>query len=338
MAVATRWRTSAIRVQSVVVEVCWRPAPADGAGAFHEVVDLEDGRVAVVVGHASGGEEPAAVVDELRVLLRRIVRDEPDPAVVLARLDQVPALSGETTVTCACALIDPTSRAVRTASAGHPPVVLVDGVGAELLEPPDGIPLGVEATRIDLHRTMRSDTAMFLWTAGLLGSSEVPERAAVDTLVTTCCEGLTGASAWASEFARRASAQFGEPDGEAVVASIRLEPVSIPAPLLQLPTPQEPQWVTLRVFLDPADLRSRGLLRLLGRLTNLVRDVELHVELIDVTEQTDLTEANGVLATPTIVREGGTAPVRVTGWFDSARRLAKALQLPLDPTAVEEPA
>lgn len=69
-----------------------------------------------------------------------------------------------------------------------------------------------------------------------------------------------------------------------------------------------------------------------------MRDVELHVELVDVNERTELTEAAGVLATPTIIREGPGQPVRVTGWFDSARALGKALQLPMELAAVDESA
>ncbi|MGQ0845443.1 MAG: SpoIIE family protein phosphatase [Sporichthyaceae bacterium] len=328
MTAGTRWRTSAIRVHSVVVEICWRPAPDEAAEVFHEVVDLDDGRVVVLVGHASGGPRAVDVVDQMRGPLRRVLREEPDPAVVLAKLDALPALTSEAAVVaCTCALVDPANRAVWVAGAGEPPVVLVDGVGVEAIASPDGA-LGAAIVRRDVHRTLRDDSAVYLWTSGLLGESRRVEEERLGHLLETT-RGLNGASAWASEFARRAAEQFGEPPGEAVVASIRLEPAPAAVPL-RLDPPPQPQWVNLQVHIDPADLRTRGLLRILGRLTNLVREVELHVELVDVTSRAEITEAAGVLATPTILRDGPGQPVRVTGWFDSARALGKALQLPME--------
>ncbi|MGQ0465365.1 MAG: SpoIIE family protein phosphatase [Sporichthyaceae bacterium] len=324
-------------MQSVVVEICWRPAPFEAAEVFHEVVDLDDGRVAVLVGHVRGGPAAADVVDQLRGRLRRIVRDHTDPALALARLDELPGVRTATTeVSCTCALVDPAQRSLWVAGAGQPPAVLVDGVGAEALDVGDSPPVGVAAARRSVHRSVRNETAVFLWTSGLLGAGPAPGPERVDDLLEVG-RTLSGASAWASEFVRRAAQRFGEPPAEAVVASVRLESVAAPSPL-RVPPPQEPQWVTLQVHIDPADLRTRGLLRILGRLTNLVRDVELHVELVDVHERAAVTEAAGVLATPTIVLEGPGRPVRVTGWFDSARALGKALHLPMEPAAIDEPA
>ena len=88
--------------------------------------------------------------------------------------------------------------------------------------------------------------------------------------------------------------------------------------------------ITVRVYLDPRDLRSGTLL---GAVDELVRRagnrLDLRGDVLDVTSPSTDIEAAGVLAAPTIVRAGSTPPVRVIGWFRSADELADALQLPL---------
>lgn len=41
--VPARWRTQATRLQSIAVEVCWRPFDGKVAGDFSDFVDLHDG-------------------------------------------------------------------------------------------------------------------------------------------------------------------------------------------------------------------------------------------------------------------------------------------------------
>lgn len=125
----SQWRTGATRVQSVVVETCWRPMTGDVAGDFHDVLDLRDGRVAVVVGDAMGfGPEAAAIAEVLRSRARDAVRRTVDPAAVLTELDQALVGEGEEKIaTAACVVIDPTGGVARMSNAGHPPALFVDG-------------------------------------------------------------------------------------------------------------------------------------------------------------------------------------------------------------------
>lgn len=299
------------------------------------MVDLDDGRVVVIVGDAAAsGLGAGDVAEDLRARLRRVLWRTQEPAAILMHLSDLLAAAGEQrSATCICAVIDPASRLVRVSNAGHLPLVLVESVGASLLQAPTDPPLGTLVPRREVTRRLPAQGALFFYTSGLLARSRTPAAESLDALVSNCCSGLNGAAAWASEFARRATEHFGEPEADATVVSVRLEPEGTRSLVLTAPPALEP--VALRVYLDPADLRSRALLRILGRLAAIVREVELGFEVIDVTAKSTLTEDAGVLASPTIVRVRPDPPVRVVGWFDSALALARALQLPVSATDSE---
>jgi hypothetical protein len=313
-------------MQSVVVEACWRPTADAVGGDLHEIVDLRDGRVAVVVGSVTGvGGQPAAAAEDLRALIRRTLRTTQDPHLLLAGLDEAVRDRGGT-AGAICAVVDPAARVIRVSNAGGPPLVFVDGVTAELYDGA-GPPLGRDgAARQVTARELRPETAVFLFTDGLLDRPELARREAIDALL-QASHGMAGASAWASEFARRATAMFGQPRDDATVVSVRLA-VEVP-PTTQTPAPSNTDRVVLRAYLDPRDLRSRILLDVLSRLGATVHGVELAVQVIDVTSKSAMTEEAGVLAAPTILRAQPEPTVRVIGWYDSPAALAKALQLPV---------
>jgi hypothetical protein len=89
--------------------------------------------------------------------------------------------------------------------------------------------------------------------------------------------------------------------------------------------------VVIRAYVDPTDLRTGSPVEMLSRLETLVAEVDVAIEVIDVTTKVALTEAAGVLAAPTVLRALPVPAVRVIGWFDSPAALARALQLPVDP-------
>jgi hypothetical protein len=314
-------------MQSVVVEACWRPTVDDVGGDLHEIVDLRDGRVAVVVGDVTGvGETPGAAAEDLRGLIRRTLRTTQDPALLLAALDAAIRDRGGTAAAI-CAVVDPAARVIRVSNAGGPPLVFVEGVTVELYDGGAGPRLGRgDAVREEIARELRPETAMFLFTDGLVDHPEVTRPEAIDALL-QASHGMAGASAWASEFARRATGVFGQPRDDATVISVRLG-VEVP-PATEARVPMNADRVVLRAYLDPRDLRSRILLDVLARLGTTVHGVELAIEVIDVTSKSAMTEEAGVLAAPTILRVEPAPTVRVIGWYDSPSALAKALQLPL---------
>jgi hypothetical protein len=323
-----------MQLPSLSVEVCWRPTSGGRIGNLHEVIDLNDGRVAVAVGDVlDAGPDQIETADELRSRLHRAFYRTQSPTAVLTTLDEVLDLWGaDRTATMVCAVIDPEQRTIRVANAGHLPLIFVEGVTVEMFDAAEGRRLGLPgAHRQELLRKLRPDTALFGYTAGLLAQAGTATRSSLDTLLRGC-HGMNGTGPWASEFARRATEAFGQPEGAATVVSVRMSARAVhPA----RPEPQPLERIVLRAYLDPHDLRSRALLDLLSKLGSILRQVDLGVEVVDVTSKSAMTEEAGVLAAPTILRTEPGPAVRVIGWFDSPLALARALQLPVSSTAEE---
>lgn len=96
-------------------------------GDWYDVVPLDDGRVAVALGDVMGKGVPAAVVmGQVRAALRAYALIEPDPAVVLQRLDTLVASLGvpEQIVTVAYAVVSESRESLDIAVAGHPAPLL----------------------------------------------------------------------------------------------------------------------------------------------------------------------------------------------------------------------
>ncbi|MEW6470984.1 MAG: PP2C family protein-serine/threonine phosphatase [Actinomycetota bacterium] len=324
-----RWRIGTIRLQALTVEACWRPMEGDTAGDFHEVMDLRDGRVALVVGDAPGfGPEAAALAEDLRAALRRRFGHTTDPAAVLSELDAALSARGDDLIaTAACAVVDPEARTVEVVNAGHLPPVVAEGPSVALLDGWADPPLGIAAARTTLRYRLAPDSALFLYTDGLIERRGTPLDAAIDQLL-AASRGIGGARAWASEFARRATERFGQPTDDATVVSLQLTAAS-PGLLVADEPPAERQPVSLRVYLDPGDVRSQQFERVIAALVSASQStLDMQVRFVDVTGPSMETEAAGVLAAPTVVREQPGPPVRAIGWFWSASELARALHVP----------
>jgi hypothetical protein len=253
---------------------------------------------------------------------------------VLAELDAaIEARNQPIGSTLLCVVIDPDARFIRIANAAHPPAVFVDGMTVELFDGVAGPALGAsDGVRNEFARELAPDTALFLYTDGLIERPGLSPTEAIDRLL-EACRGIDGSSAWASEFARRATDTLGQPVDDATVVSVRMTVQATPTPKIRQ-TPARGQ-VLLRAYVEPRDLRTNALLEVLRQLEKVVRDIDLTVEVIDVTSKFALTEEAGVLAAPTILRAAPEPPVRVIGWFESPLALARALQLPVLPVDTE---
>ncbi|WP_165865576.1 SpoIIE family protein phosphatase [Vallicoccus soli] len=115
-------------------------------GDWFDVIALAGGRVALVVGDVMGrGLRAAAAMGQLRTAVRTLAVLDLMPEDVLAHLDDLAQSLDEVQLaTCAYAVYDPVDRALRYATAGHLPPVLLDPSGApRVLAPASGAPLGV---------------------------------------------------------------------------------------------------------------------------------------------------------------------------------------------------
>src|SRR5215210_7240456 len=122
----------------------YKPAREVG-GDFYDFLELEDGRLGLVVGDATGKGMPAALVmATTRGMLRAAAQTLDSPGEVLARVNDAlyPDVPSAMFVTCFYAILDPKSGALSYANAGHDlPYLWHDGDAEELRA--RGMPLGL---------------------------------------------------------------------------------------------------------------------------------------------------------------------------------------------------
>jgi serine/threonine-protein kinase RsbW len=133
-------------VPGLAVAVRYLPGSsgADVGGDFHDVVALPEGDVALAVGDVVGHDvTAAATMGQLRSVHRALLAERPGPARLVERLhDSWPLLGLPRMATALFARLDPATGALRIASAGHLPPLLVAGGRAELLDVVPGRLLG----------------------------------------------------------------------------------------------------------------------------------------------------------------------------------------------------
>jgi GAF domain-containing protein/anti-sigma regulatory factor (Ser/Thr protein kinase) len=115
-------------------------------GDWYDAFCLSDGCIVLSIGDVAGsGLEAAVIMSNVRQTIRGVAQVQADPALMLASADS--ALREERPdrfVTAFVAVIDPISRSIDYASAGHPPPLLrmPDGTIVEL-DGARGLPLGL---------------------------------------------------------------------------------------------------------------------------------------------------------------------------------------------------
>lgn len=147
--------------------------PLQVGGDWYDVVDLEDGRIALVVGDCVGHDLTAAtVMGQVRSACRALLFDNPSPGAALAGMDRFAArLPGAQCTTAVCAVLNPETGELVYSSAGHPPPILVDADGsAQVLDHGHTIPLGVRRDwpRPEARVTIPARATLVLYTDGLV--------------------------------------------------------------------------------------------------------------------------------------------------------------------------
>ena len=106
----------------------YRPASraAEVGGDWFDVIPLDDGQIALVVGDVAGhGIHAVAIMGQLRTATTTLAHLGRPPGEIMGHLSRVAAGHGEETgATCLYALYDLGSRRCRFTSAGHLPPVL----------------------------------------------------------------------------------------------------------------------------------------------------------------------------------------------------------------------
>lgn len=124
----------------------YRPADETGGDCYDWLV-LADGRLAIVIGDATGhGIGPALVSAEARALVRATVTLAPDPARIVPHVNDLLAedVREGTFVTAFVGILDPSSGTLDYSSAGHGPILAFRAADGSVAEhPTHGTPLGL---------------------------------------------------------------------------------------------------------------------------------------------------------------------------------------------------
>jgi serine phosphatase RsbU (regulator of sigma subunit)/anti-sigma regulatory factor (Ser/Thr protein kinase) len=147
--------------------------PLQVGGDWYDIVELEDGRIGLVVGDCVGhGLSAATVMGQLRSACRALLLEYPSPRAALAGLDRFAArLPGAHCTTAFCAVLSPDTGELVYSSAGHPPPILVHADGTiRTLDDGHTIPLGVrpDRTRPEAHVTVPPRGTLLLYSDGLV--------------------------------------------------------------------------------------------------------------------------------------------------------------------------
>jgi len=155
--------------------VRYQPAsgPLQIGGDWYDVVDLDDGRVALVVGDCVGhGLAAATVMGQLRSACRALLLEQPRPGAALAGLDRFAArLPGARCTTALCAVLTLDTGELVYSSAGHPPPIMVHADGTTVqLDGGHGLPLALRPDwlRPESRVTMPPRATLLLYTDGLV--------------------------------------------------------------------------------------------------------------------------------------------------------------------------
>lgn len=139
----------------------------DVGGDWYDVITLPDGSVVAILGDVMGkGLSAAIVMSELRSAARAYALLDPDPSVVLPRLDRLvcsPPFTDQV-VTLLYGVVDPQQSQVTLAVAGHPPPLLVSPEGRPaVLDDPMGPALGMAAGPWPTQTVRLEDNATLLF-------------------------------------------------------------------------------------------------------------------------------------------------------------------------------
>jgi serine phosphatase RsbU (regulator of sigma subunit)/anti-sigma regulatory factor (Ser/Thr protein kinase)/transcriptional regulator with GAF, ATPase, and Fis domain len=163
--------------------------PLQVGGDWYDVVDLEDGRIGLVVGDCVGhGLAAATVMGQLRSACRALLLERPSPRVALAGLDRFAArLPGARCTTAVCAVLNSETGELVYSSAGHPPAIVMHADGTiEILEDGRTIPVGVrpDRNRPEARVVLPARSVLLLYTDGLVER----RRTGLDDGIDRVCE------------------------------------------------------------------------------------------------------------------------------------------------------
>jgi serine phosphatase RsbU (regulator of sigma subunit) len=148
-------------------------ARVDVGGDIYDFVQLDDGRLAVVLGDVTGhGVEATADMAMAKFVFRSLAREHPEPGDFLAFANDVVVdeIAPGKFITMTYIAVDPARGEVACANAGHPPprLMLPDGTVRGLDAP--GIVLGIDSgqTYEEMRTELPVGSTIVLYTDGVV--------------------------------------------------------------------------------------------------------------------------------------------------------------------------
>lgn len=171
--------------------------PLQVGGDWYDIVDLDDGRIGLIVGDCVGhGLAAATVMGQLRSACRALLLERPSPRVALAGLDRFAArLPGARCTTAVCAVLNPQTGELVYSVAGHPPPIVMCADGTtQVLEDGRTIPVGVrpDRARPEARVTLPPRGLLLLYTDGLVERRHFALDDGIARVCDILSEGRTG--------------------------------------------------------------------------------------------------------------------------------------------------
>ena len=178
------------QLESMELAARYLPAGHGSAigGDWYDVLERQDGRVALVVGDVVGhGLRAAATMGQLRNAFRAYGLVEGSPAEVMARINRL-VLSGveDAMATVLYVVLDRETGELAFTAAGHPPPLVVSPDGAFFLEGGRSVPIGATDPAVfrESRELLPPGAALLLYTDGLVERRDVPIESRLDELAT----------------------------------------------------------------------------------------------------------------------------------------------------------
>jgi serine phosphatase RsbU (regulator of sigma subunit) len=202
-------------------------AQVDVGGDVYDFLTLPDGKLAVVLGDASGhGVEATADMALAKFVFRSLVRLYPAPGDLLTQANEVAIgeLTSGAFVTMVCLTVDPSTGQAYAASAGHPPIRVLSPDGTVDALAPRGLALGVEADQEYEQEgtTLSAGAGLCLYTDGLIEVRRDGEQYGIDRLDAALAAGRDLSALELAEHVVADARRFaGEPGDDYAVVVIR---------------------------------------------------------------------------------------------------------------------
>ena len=185
-----------VDVMGVSTAARYLPASDEVGGDWYDVFELQQGQLGIAIGDVVGhGVKAAALMGQLSTALHAYAIEGHSPGRTLALVDRfLDAMSGYEIATAAYAVLDPESGALRLASAGHLPPIVVGGGTARVIELAPAPPLGAfPYGRCQEHEmSLAPGETLVFYTDGLVERPEDRADAEHRRACRRCSRGVVG--------------------------------------------------------------------------------------------------------------------------------------------------